>query len=155
MPGDLGAANEIAVWLIWLAALLFLPVLLDEIAKRGKGWRAVFAVIVGSVVAGQLIQESIEFASPVQRFLIYDIGLSPRVSRPIVLSLVFGLPPCVTTISVYGLLAWRHGKHRPAIAEARRRQGLCTGCGYDLTGNESGTCPECGLPIGKAASHRP
>jgi hypothetical protein len=26
----------------------------------------------------------------------------------------------------------------------RRRNGLCLGCGGDLSGNESGTCPECG-----------
>lgn len=25
-----------------------------------------------------------------------------------------------------------------------RRKGLCVKCGYDLTGNESGVCPECG-----------
>lgn len=29
----------------------------------------------------------------------------------------------------------------------RARPGLCTACGYDLTGNVSGTCPECGLEI--------
>jgi len=28
--------------------------------------------------------------------------------------------------------------------ESRRRQGLCTECGYDLTANVSGVCPECG-----------
>jgi hypothetical protein len=26
----------------------------------------------------------------------------------------------------------------------RRRTGMCVRCGYDLTGNISGTCPECG-----------
>ncbi len=26
----------------------------------------------------------------------------------------------------------------------RRRRGECIGCGYNLTGNESGMCPECG-----------
>ena len=26
--------------------------------------------------------------------------------------------------------------------------GHCRECGYDLTGNESGTCPECGNRIG-------
>ena len=26
----------------------------------------------------------------------------------------------------------------------RREHGLCVKCGYDLTGNVSGTCPECG-----------
>jgi hypothetical protein len=31
----------------------------------------------------------------------------------------------------------------------RRRQvaGACLACGYSLTGNTSGTCPECGTPI--------
>jgi hypothetical protein len=32
-------------------------------------------------------------------------------------------------------------------ASARRRRagaGRCGACGYDLTGNESGVCPECG-----------
>ena len=30
----------------------------------------------------------------------------------------------------------------------RKAHGLCPGCGYDLTGNTSGACPECGMPIG-------
>jgi len=29
----------------------------------------------------------------------------------------------------------------------RRRKGLCLKCGYDLTGNESGVCPECGSVV--------
>jgi len=29
----------------------------------------------------------------------------------------------------------------------RSRAGLCLSCGYDLTGNTSGTCPECGMPV--------
>ena len=36
----------------------------------------------------------------------------------------------------------------------RRERGLCERCAYDLTGNTSGVCPECGTPIpaGEAAS---
>lgn len=30
------------------------------------------------------------------------------------------------------------------------RRGLCRRCGYDLTGNNSGICPECGSPIPKS-----
>jgi hypothetical protein len=30
------------------------------------------------------------------------------------------------------------------IGRSRRRRGRCVQCGYDLTGNESGVCPECG-----------
>jgi hypothetical protein len=38
--------------------------------------------------------------------------------------------------------AWvvRAGRRR----RRRRRPGLCPHCGYDLTGNTSGVCPECG-----------
>jgi hypothetical protein len=30
----------------------------------------------------------------------------------------------------------------------RRRPGHCPACGYDLTGNVSGVCPECGKGVG-------
>ena len=32
----------------------------------------------------------------------------------------------------------------PSRRYRRRKRGLCIGCGYNLTGNESGVCPECG-----------
>jgi hypothetical protein len=31
----------------------------------------------------------------------------------------------------------------------RRRPGCCSECGYDLTGNESGVCPECGAGVAR------
>jgi predicted amidophosphoribosyltransferase len=33
----------------------------------------------------------------------------------------------------------------------RLRHGLCVTCGYDLTANTSGICPECGMATSKAA----
>jgi hypothetical protein len=33
---------------------------------------------------------------------------------------------------------------RPDPAERRRSRGQCVACAYNLTGNVSGTCPECG-----------
>jgi hypothetical protein len=38
-----------------------------------------------------------------------------------------------------GLPAWRELRRR-----AREASGRCVHCGYDLTGNTSGVCPECG-----------
>ncbi len=32
----------------------------------------------------------------------------------------------------------------------RKKDGFCTKCGYDLTGNVSGTCPECGSAAPKS-----
>jgi len=34
-----------------------------------------------------------------------------------------------------------------AAATRRRPPGCCVQCGYDLTGNESGRCPECGRDV--------
>lgn len=36
----------------------------------------------------------------------------------------------------------------------RRRRGLCVMCGYDLRGNESQRCPECGTPYSPARMRR-
>jgi len=40
-----------------------------------------------------------------------------------------------------GLLWWR---------DLRVPPGHCPNCGYDLTGNVSGVCPECGMPVADA-----
>jgi hypothetical protein len=37
--------------------------------------------------------------------------------------------------------------HRWKTGEAWNEQGMCINCGYNLTGNVSGVCPECGKRI--------
>ena len=37
----------------------------------------------------------------------------------------------------------------------RRRLALCLTCGYNLTGNTSGTCPECGAAVVRSAPATP
>ncbi|MGD8452132.1 MAG: hypothetical protein PVJ57_09970 [Phycisphaerae bacterium] len=51
--------------------------------------------------------------------------------------------PCVILCPV--LLAW-------SWLLWKRRAGGCTTCGYDLTGNASGVCPECGTPVAESDS---
>ena len=46
--------------------------------------------------------------------------------------------------SVYPVIAFIRFVPGPIRRRRRRRRGLCVRCGYDLTGNQSGTCPECG-----------
>jgi len=38
--------------------------------------------------------------------------------------------------------AWRR-----TTLDEREIEGRCLKCGYDLTGNVSGVCPECGTPV--------
>ena len=69
-----------------------------------------------------------------------------------VLALVSALPKGVDIPPVHMMLpfllwsiaAWRHWFH-----PNRRRipQGHCPRCGYNLTGNVSGICPECGEKV--------
>ena len=41
---------------------------------------------------------------------------------------------------------------RRVRSRRRLRAGLCVRCGYDLTGNVSGACPECGAAAGSVAA---
>ena len=97
-------------------------------------WRAAIAVVVASAAF------CILYALCVAIFLYVSPG-SPGVWFIVVrLCIVLGLP--IISIAVYGLLTHRFG---PANVECRRRRkGLCLKCGYNLTGNVSGVCPECG-----------
>ena len=80
----------------------------------------------------------------VPRGLFRDAPLIPAVGRssvgitacfPLWLPLaVFGVPT-----GVFWWHAWRE--------DCRIPPGHCQHCGYDLTGNVSGQCPECGTPV--------
>jgi hypothetical protein len=54
------------------------------------------------------------------------------------LALAFGLLPGIR-------LARAANRYR--LAQQSWRKGKCLTCGYDLTGNVSGTCPECGTAV--------
>ncbi len=49
-----------------------------------------------------------------------------------------------TLLIFYPAAAFLRG---PVRRRRRRRRGLCVQCGYNLTGNTSGTCPECGVAV--------
>jgi RNA polymerase subunit RPABC4/transcription elongation factor Spt4 len=55
------------------------------------------------------------------------------------------------SLGTIGFYVIRIGGAIGAYPETRRRsrirRGLCVQCGYDLTGNQSGICPECGRNI--------
>jgi len=50
----------------------------------------------------------------------------------------------MTAFCSYPLIALFFG---PLRRLRRRMHGLCSKCGYNLTGNTSGICPECGTPV--------
>ncbi|MHC4698175.1 MAG: hypothetical protein ACYTFA_15685, partial [Planctomycetota bacterium] len=52
----------------------------------------------------------------------------------------------VAALAAYPTIALIRG---PLRRWHRRRKGLCLKCGYDLTGNVTGVCPECGRELVK------
>lgn len=52
----------------------------------------------------------------------------------------------IFVVPVYFVVMWRM-KRRAARVEFRREKSLCINCGYDLRGNVSGACPECGEQV--------
>jgi hypothetical protein len=52
--------------------------------------------------------------------------------------------PVVALLITYPAWAFIRG---PLLRRIRRSKGLCGLCGYDLTGNQTGICPECGVTI--------
>ena len=86
----------------------------------------VYAIPSATVTTGHVHQGGItKLATPFTR---WSVGLW----KPFLLSCLLFLPAAASL--------------RRRRAQLRREAGLCTRCGYDLTGNVSGVCPECGGP---------
>ena len=64
----------------------------------------------------------------------------------------YGLGASLVFFTYWGLLTLLAILTFKSTVERRRRmrrlqEGLCINCGYDLTGNVSGVCPECGAEV--------
>ncbi len=90
-------------------------------------WRAAIAVVV-SFLIWPAINVVLARALPVSYF------------RNAPLQIGLSLARCATPLLIFGLLSlwW---------APVRIPSGHCQKCGYDLTGNVSGVCPECGAKV--------
>ena len=83
--------------------------------------------------------------------VVWSIGL--LVFAPFVVLMVYG-SAVFAVVVVLALLAWATVGLAVGINTWNRRLaeelGVCLICSYDLTGNESGICPECGTPTESA-----
>ena len=80
-------------------------------------------------------------------------AISGRLRSEALVSTVFAVESelllfAAVLFAVHPLFALLRG---PVRRWERRRRGLCPMCAYDLTGNVSGVCPECGKPIPEGA----
>jgi len=99
---------------------------------------------VGAVLVGWVTQ-SAAFAPSSIQLLHHDgwgwSGWKPRIESITSGGGIVSIPIWIPAILLAGLSLWlgqsRGQSHSP----------LCRTCGYNLTGNVSGICPECGRPI--------
>lgn len=77
---------------------------------------------------GQTIGESYEYGADARPRMLFRTAVGIHFAIP---ALCLGAYPLL--IIARACQRWR-----------RLRKGLCVACGYDLTGNVSGVCPECG-----------
>lgn len=145
---DLGLVNATSLWLFLNTDLMSCALVGGDAAALYVSWRSArrmpmarpvaFALLLvalglcllhcaGTVNAGRIGT----FHSP---HTTYVIG-GDVVRSLVVRDFLFALP---ALLAIAGLLL---------CGGPTRAQGLCVSCGYDLTGNVSGACPECGAPI--------
>ncbi|MCG3132419.1 MAG: hypothetical protein FLDDKLPJ_03258 [Phycisphaerae bacterium] len=106
---------------------------------------AATAWYVRSVVLGWMIAGSIVYLGLCAAML-----LDPVARMWIVPAAFFSFPWWAAGIATVALIPGRllrrirPPRERDPVRRGRYPRGLCHACGYDLTGNVSGACPECG-----------
>ena len=86
-------------------------------------------------------------AAPDSEKLFERSGLSLRRGGAPFHSWVFAFPLWeLAALAALLPLLWTRS-HLRELRRRRQRLGLCRSCGYNLTGNTSGLCPECGTPV--------
>jgi hypothetical protein len=105
-------------------------------------------------------REAVWFELPGFRFpLVHDQHLTKRIgelsyfrrhrfgTHPLVKSAYQGYVPFWFILIVVSFYPLYYFVGNPIRRSWHRKRGLCQHCGYDLTGNVSGVCPECGERI--------
>jgi hypothetical protein len=79
-----------------------------------------------------------------EKVLIRSQSNTPYFKRSIPLGVFLAAAACLS-LSAAAVKAWKRWRFRAG--------NCCRSCGYSLTGNTSGVCPECGTPVaGKAGA---
>jgi hypothetical protein len=82
---------------------------------------------------------TVEYTSPL-------FGSTDRIDIVII---PLWLPIALLLVATAAPICRLSARIRRQVRALRTPAGYCTECGYNLTGNESGKCPECGTPLNK------
>lgn len=124
-----GGDVRVIAWYVLAAGVAVMALsgwVLDVLRVPRRAWLAVwiavaFAICVASIASHGSYRRAIAKNGSLATYVLFSLNFGSYVSWPVLAALG---------------VAWR---------PRRPRSGHCAGCGYDLTGNESGRCPECGI----------
>lgn len=115
-------------------------------AARMLGIHAFAYSIVGLAVLARGLPQGIEFVVLVA-MNVHRGGWTAWGQTP----WLYSIQPLTQLVLGLGLFLGSHGLARCwatlRTGALREKLGLCRRCGYDLTGNVSGVCPECGADV--------
>ena len=140
-------------WLLWLAvvaiALQFAPLLVG--LGRSGMWIALAAMALQLVMYVVLIVGVVLLLVAQGNHIAMVIACGILMLAPCgnLLVLLLVNMSVTRTLRRAGLRVGLLGVD-PKEVERIINPGLCSSCGYDLTGNTSGVCPECGVAIAPA-----
>jgi hypothetical protein len=113
-------------------------------AVRAKGKWLILAALLGQAAGWfMLLNDDIGFNRPP---LVFGRPASEMLAGGIGALSILALGFTALTIFVIGPLVI----FDLIFSAKRSKQGCCASCGYNLTGNISGTCPECGSAVSRA-----
>lgn len=140
ISGSSGQAWPGVFWLTLVQGWLIAPLIFT--CKDGFSGKSPGRLLCGVTVVDRTTREPIGFRQSFKRNLILMV---PYVGV-IWIALTMRKGQRVGDEWANTEVIWDKHRHKLPFD---RRGILCLGCGYDLTGNVSGICPECGLPVHK------
>ena len=137
-----GAALSVIVGVVYLASLKWEFVWLGEKSFVGVGGGGIAATITygGDHEVGGPIVEAYHRGINLRATERFEVGGMPHIVH-VPGSVIGAVPlwiPLLLVLIPTAVVWWRSPRHR---------RGHCLVCGYNLTGNTSGRCPECGTPV--------
>lgn len=147
---ELGLLNATSLWLFWHTAFVESALAAGDIAALFLAWRSahrvpcprrlVVAYLVPTLGLAAVHAAGAANAGWVRWF--HTSMMNTEIGMDVIIPLViwdafFVLPPLLILATLI-IRGW-----------PTRAPGLCVSCGYDLTGNTSGVCPECGMVVTK------
>lgn len=99
--------------------------------------RVIFSNIVKVIAGGVIVISIVTVLSRVLAALAEQLGVQTETTSLVFMLVLVGLS-CLQWLS-----SWRSRNRRSSLL----RNNQCLGCEYDLTGNVSGFCPECGCQV--------